>query len=88
MPLSPLSGPAANTPADDIRRNQKTLLPELPAENSAYLGRSLFTDYLLPVELAGTLLLVATIGAIAIGQRRDQGQRPRQRRDAHAGRTV
>src|SRR5436190_3278841 len=31
------------------------------------LGRSLFGDYLFAVELAGTLLLVATIGAIAIG---------------------
>ena len=34
------------------------------------IGRSLFTDYLLPVELGGTLLLVATIGAIAITGRR------------------
>ena len=45
-----------------------------PAENSAYLGRSLFTDYLLPVELGGTLLLVATVGAIAIA---DAGSGPR-----------
>jgi NADH:ubiquinone oxidoreductase subunit 6 (subunit J) len=43
----------------------------LPAENVAYLGRSLFTDYLLAVELGGTLLLVATIGAIAIANRRN-----------------
>jgi NADH:ubiquinone oxidoreductase subunit 6 (subunit J) len=41
-----------------------------PNESVAPLGRSLFTDYLLPVELAGTLLLVATIGAIAIAGRR------------------
>jgi NADH-quinone oxidoreductase subunit J len=44
--------------------------PSLPKENVAYLGRSLFTDYLLAVELGGTLLLVATIGAIAISARR------------------
>lgn len=37
------------------------------------LGRSLFGDYLFAVELAGTLLLVATIGAIAIAPRRSQG---------------
>jgi len=37
------------------------------------LGRSLFCDYLFAVELAGTLLLVATIGAIAIAPRRRQG---------------
>jgi NADH:ubiquinone oxidoreductase subunit 6 (subunit J) len=39
------------------------------------LGRSLFTDYLIGIELAGTLLLVATIGAIAIAGRRTEGLR-------------
>jgi NADH-quinone oxidoreductase subunit J len=37
------------------------------------LGRSLFGDYLFAVELAGTLLLVAAIGAIAIAPRRSRG---------------
>jgi NADH-quinone oxidoreductase subunit J len=37
------------------------------------LGRSLFGDYLFAVELAGTLLLIATIGAIAIAPRRRGG---------------
>ena len=37
------------------------------------LGRSLFIDYLFAVELAGTLLLVASIGAIALAPRREQG---------------
>jgi NADH-quinone oxidoreductase subunit J len=41
----------------------------LPAENVAALGRMLFTDYLLAVEMGGTILLVATIGAIAIAAR-------------------
>jgi NADH:ubiquinone oxidoreductase subunit 6 (subunit J) len=41
-------------------------------ENVAPLGRTLFTDYLLPVELGGTLLLVATIGAIAISGRKPE----------------
>ncbi len=36
------------------------------------LGRSLFSDYLFAVELAGTLLLVACIGAILIAPRRSQ----------------
>ena len=67
MHLSPFSGPPAN---QEPRRDPDTGRPELPAENVAYLGRSLFTDYLLPVELGGTLLLVATIGAIAITGRR------------------
>ncbi len=35
----------------------------------AGLGRSMFTEYLVTVELAGALLLVATIGAIAVAQR-------------------
>jgi len=37
------------------------------------LGRSLFGDYLFAVELAGSLLLIACIGAIAIAPRRAQG---------------
>jgi NADH-quinone oxidoreductase subunit J len=37
------------------------------------LGRSLFGDFLFAVEMAGTLLLVATIGAIAIVPRRQRG---------------
>jgi NADH-quinone oxidoreductase subunit J len=37
------------------------------------VGRSLFADYLYAVELAGTVLMIATIGAIAIAPRRSQG---------------
>lgn len=63
LPLSDNSG----TPANAIAKAEKA--PGLPAANVAGLGRSLFTDYLLPVELAGVLLLVATIGAIVIAHR-------------------
>jgi len=38
------------------------------------LGRSLFGDYLFAVELAGTLLLIASIGAIAMAPRRAEGR--------------
>jgi NADH-quinone oxidoreductase subunit J len=48
---------------------------KLPRENVAALGSVLFTDYLVPVELAAVLLLVATIGAIAIANRRAGGLR-------------
>jgi NADH-quinone oxidoreductase subunit J len=75
-PMSTLSGPAPSTPRADIRRDPTTRVPQMPAENSAYLGRSLFTDFLLPVELGGFLLLVATVGAIAIGQRREPREIP------------
>ena len=46
------------------------------AEESAQmrtLGRALFGHYLLAVELGGTLLLVATVGAIALAPRRQRG---------------
>ena len=48
---------------------------DVPMDKDAMraLGRSLFGDYLFAVELAGTLLLVATIGAIAIAPRRRRG---------------
>ena len=58
---------------------QANVLSQPPASNPReigslrVLGRSLFTDYLYAVELAGTVLLVATIGAIAIAPRRSQG---------------
>lgn len=82
--MSNLSGPPANQPlfqplpdpdgkapppVDSLRRDTDGR-PQLPHENTAYLGRALFTDYLLAVELGGTLLLVATVGAITIAGRR------------------
>ncbi len=50
----------------------------VPTENTfgtmRGLGRSLFGDYLFAVELAGTLLLVASIGAIVIVPKRSSGK--------------
>ena len=37
------------------------------------LGRSLFGDYLFAVELGGTVLMIASIGAIAMAPRRAEG---------------
>jgi NADH-quinone oxidoreductase subunit J len=68
LPLSTFSRLHAANPGPGQPRSS------LPAENVAYLGRTLFSDYLLAVELGGTLLLVATIGAIAISGRRPEGQ--------------
>jgi NADH-quinone oxidoreductase subunit J len=59
--------------ANDL--NVTASAPSLPADNVAGLGRTLFTDYLLAVELGGTLLLVAAIGAIAIASRRTEALR-------------
>jgi NADH-quinone oxidoreductase subunit J len=74
LPLSGYSGIPANRPAADVPRDTWGR-PLLPAENVAHLGRSLFTDFLLAVELGGTLLLVATVGAIVIAGRRTEGLR-------------
>ena len=59
--LTPTHGPTAG----------KTARP-LPAANVAGLGKLLFVEYLIPVEMAGVLLLVATIGAIVIAGRRSE----------------
>ncbi|MFO0808276.1 MAG: NADH-quinone oxidoreductase subunit J [Gemmataceae bacterium] len=56
--LSPFAGSPANRPAE-----------RMSADNVGGIGRALFSDYLLAVELAGTLLLIATVGAIAIATR-------------------
>ncbi len=46
---------------------------DLPAGNVRNLGLVLYSEHLLAIELAGTLLLVAVIGAIAIAQRKREG---------------
>ena len=47
---------------------------ENPESNSMRdMGRSLFGDYLFAVEIAGTILMVAAIGAIAIVPKRSRG---------------
>jgi NADH:ubiquinone oxidoreductase subunit 6 (subunit J) len=43
---------------------------DLPARNVANVGYLLYSEHLLAVELAGTLLLVATVGAVAVAGRR------------------
>lgn len=43
---------------------------ELPARNVGTLGIILYSEHLLAVEMAGTLLLVATIGAVVIASRK------------------
>ena len=73
--MSGFSGPPSTVSAN-LRRDEFGR-PQAPADNAAYLGRSLFTDYLLPVELGGFLLLVAVVGAIAIASRQPSNGRQR-----------
>jgi NADH-quinone oxidoreductase subunit J len=52
----------------------------------APLGRALFTEHWLSIEIAGTLLLVAMVGAIVIAARRaGQAERPGDRKTLGAG---
>jgi NADH-quinone oxidoreductase subunit J len=67
--LSSEAGKEAFKKLDAIDPNLR-YVPKL----TAGLGRSMYTDYLLAVELAGTVLLVATIGAIALAQRTTETQ--------------
>ncbi|MCS6977918.1 MAG: NADH-quinone oxidoreductase subunit J [Gemmatales bacterium] len=50
----------------------KSPLSRLREPHVASLGQSLYGDYLWAVEIAGTLLLVATVGAIVIALRRQE----------------
>jgi NADH-quinone oxidoreductase subunit J len=73
---SPTEVSALPEPSSDaeIAANPLSQIPaDAPLGRMHALGRSLFGDYLFAVELAGTLLLVATIGAIAIAPRRRRG---------------
>ncbi len=66
---------AADTSADleGVANPLSQLSKGQPMGRIRALGRSLFGDYLFAVEMAGTLLLIATIGAIAIVPRRQRG---------------
>lgn len=65
---SPFGGTSsAEPPAVDPKTGRPR--ERLPAANVDVIGRSLFTEYLIPVLGAAVLLLVATIGAIVIAGR-------------------
>jgi NADH-quinone oxidoreductase subunit J len=66
-------GVADAEPGDNVANPFSHIRKNEPLARVRSLGRSLFGDYLFAVELAGTLLLVATIGAIAIAPRRQRG---------------
>jgi NADH-quinone oxidoreductase subunit J len=56
------------------------------ASGVAFIGRSLFTRHVLPFEIAGLLLTVATIGAIVLARRHDdEDDREDERAEATPG---
>lgn len=72
----------ANPNLDAVRHDLRSLREEtvllsgrgeLSARNVSAVGFALYSEHLLAVEMAGTLLLVATIGAVAIAHRRQEG---------------
>jgi NADH-quinone oxidoreductase subunit J len=73
-PSAPSEGPALFAAAGDVAPGDvsRPVTPEESRELKT-LGLALFGHYLLAVELGGTLLLIATIGAIALAPRRQRG---------------
>ena len=63
-------------PAARSTRPYSQVALDAPGGNTAALGRAMYTDYLFTVEVAGTLLLVATIGAIGVAARSAQTDTP------------
>ena len=61
------AAPALSAPPDDSSFDASTGLVQT-------LGRTLFSEYLLPFELTSVLFLVALIGAVLLG-RREPGER-------------
>lgn len=53
--------------------------PPVPADEAAQIGRLLFTDYVLPLQVTGVLLLVAMVGAVVLcrpGGAKGEGGQP------------
>jgi NADH:ubiquinone oxidoreductase subunit 6 (subunit J) len=74
-PDKPTDKPDVDAAKAEVRRLRDAVVlfsgvGQLPARNVASLGFSLYSEHLLAIELAGTLLLVATIGAVAISHRK------------------
>lgn len=74
-PAAAAQGPALVAAAGDGEQLAAISRPVTPEESRELktLGLALFGHYLLAVELGGTLLLIATIGAIALAPRRQRG---------------
>jgi NADH-quinone oxidoreductase subunit J len=74
LPLRSTAGFVPLLPGDD--RYPYSHMLDTDTSPLRALGRTFFTDYLITIELAGTLLLVAGVGAVAIAPRRVRARPP------------
>ncbi|NMS37600.1 NADH-quinone oxidoreductase subunit J, partial [Vibrio parahaemolyticus] len=55
-----------------IRTPNHQLEADKTVGNTLSIGQAIFTEYLLPVEIVGVLLLMAIIGGVVLSRRLDQ----------------
>jgi NADH-quinone oxidoreductase subunit J len=70
-----LSGGARAT-SPDSRSLETGPLDSIDADNTLAIGKTLFSTYLFPFEVASLVLLVAMIGAIVLAKREIGGETP------------
>lgn len=71
--------------AKDIKLNlNQSISVDVPVENTHALGLILYTDFVLPFQIAGLILLVAMIGAIVLTHRQRPGIRKQNIASQHA----
>lgn len=66
------------TTAPERPEGEAALLPSPPSDFGTIdsIGRSLFTEWLLPFELTSALLMVAILGAVAVARGRSKSDQP------------
>jgi NADH-quinone oxidoreductase subunit J len=57
-----------------MRAPQAEVDPNTTAGKTLSIGQAMYTEYLLPVEIVGVLLLMAIIGAVILARRLSQAQ--------------
>lgn len=57
-----------------MRTPNEAVDPNLTAGRTIDIGRAMYTEYLLPVEIVGVLLMMAIIGAVIMARRLSQPQ--------------
>ncbi|MGH1455389.1 MAG: NADH-quinone oxidoreductase subunit J [Alphaproteobacteria bacterium] len=69
---------------DAVANIDLPIKPDLEMSNSHQLGMVLYTDYVLPFQLAGLILFVAMVGAIVLTLRKRPGVKKQKVAEQHA----